>query len=98
MKTILSVFAMFSATKNHNKARSESLHFFELNCRPQYGTGLSFSELQELKHKNGWYYIPDVRLDGNTYLVRVRGEVFKTQSIQTMLAYLKSRASSFLTS
>ncbi len=97
METILSVFAMFGATKNHHKVRTESLHFFDLNCRPQFGTGLSVFELQKLKQKNGWYYIPDVRLDANTYVVRIKGEIFKTQSIQTMLAYLKSRASAFLT-
>jgi hypothetical protein len=98
MKTILSVFAMFGATKHHHKVRTESLHFFDLECRPQFGTGLSLFELQKLKQKNGWYYVPDVRLDGNTYVIRIKGEIFKTQSIQTMQAYLKSRASSFQTS
>jgi hypothetical protein len=98
MKTMLSVFTMFAATKSINKTRQESLQFFELDHRPQFGTGLSYFELQKLKQKNGWYYTPDVRLDGNTYIVRIRGEIFKTQSSQTMLAHLKSRASSFQTS
>lgn len=97
MKTILSVFAMFGATKNHSTVRFESLHFYDLELRPQLGTGLSFFELQKLKQKNGWYYTPDVRLDGNTYVVRIRGEIFRTQSTQTMMSHLKSRASYFLT-
>jgi hypothetical protein len=98
MKNILSVFTTPFKAKAHHKARFESLHFFDLNSRPQHGTGLSVFELQKLKQKNAWYYIPDVRLDANTYVVRIRGEIFKTQSSQTMLAYLKSRASSFQTS
>ena len=98
MNTILSVFTMFAATKTINKTRQESLQFFELDQRPQFGSGLSFFELQKLRQKNGWYYIPDVRLAGNTYVVRIRGEIFKTQSSQTMLEYVKSRASSFQSS
>jgi hypothetical protein len=98
MKNILSLLTTPFKAKPHHKARSESLHFFDLNSRPQHGSGLSIFELQKLKQKNSWYYVPDVRLDGNTYVVRIRGEIFKTQSTQNMLAYLKSRASSFQTS
>jgi hypothetical protein len=63
--------------------------FDRLIKRPPWGSGLSKPELQNLRLECGWTTIPDVRMEGNQFVVQIHKRVFKTASSPTMLAHLK---------
>jgi hypothetical protein len=81
---VIGLLVYLSVSKKEN-----IFNFDRLSKRPPWGSGLSTSELQNLRLECGWTTIPDVRMEGNQFVVRIRKQVFKTASSPTMLAHLK---------
>lgn len=85
MKFDLLGWLVFFSSFGSNKSSS----FDALTKRPSWGSGLSVAELGNLRLELGWSQIPDVRADGNQFVTRIRGQIYKSYSATTMLTYLR---------
>lgn len=80
----LELLVFFSRTTTNQNSG-----FDGFSKRPPWGSGLSVAELSLLRLEYGWSKIPDVRMDGNTFWVRMRGQVFSSDSSTTVLTHIK---------
>ncbi len=71
------------------RSRKGNFNFDRLSKRPPWGSGLSRPELQVLSLAHGWSVSPDVRMDGNIFVVKIRGQLFQSHSSSTMIAHLE---------